>query len=157
MLSYRTSSEITQFKDGMNDVGDMLGLITKNADAFKPLFCHLSKDLSKREMDNIIRYDYSGRGSNSWELLRRITIFDSDHPASMGELLAFMSGASTIPPCGFHKPIDIHFYTQEDGMTRLPSVSTCSLEMWLPRGQGPETLSALLMRCLQESQGFLKI
>ena len=49
----------------MNDVGDMWGLITKNADTFQPLFCHLSKPLSKREMDNIIRYDYSGLGSNS--------------------------------------------------------------------------------------------
>jgi hypothetical protein len=48
----------------MNDVGGMWGLITKNADTFQPLFCLQLKPLSKMEMDNIVRYDYSDLGSN---------------------------------------------------------------------------------------------
>ena len=36
--NFRTSSEISQFKDGMNDVGEMWGLITENVDLFKPFF-----------------------------------------------------------------------------------------------------------------------
>ena len=65
-----------------------------------------------------------------------------------------MSEASNIPPSGFHKQIDVHFFNQEDGVTRLPYVSTCSLEMWLPRGKAPEALAEMLIRCMKESEAF---
>lgn len=82
---------------------------------------------------------------------------DGDIAVTMEDVLAFMTGAFHIPPCGFHKKIDIHFFNQEPGVNRLPHVSTCSLEMWLPRGIGPDHFSALMLRCLKESGGFLKV
>jgi hypothetical protein len=75
---------------------------------------------------------------------------------SFEELLAFMTGADMIPPSGFSKKLDIQFYSQE-GSVRLPFVSTCSLDFWLPRGADPQELSRLLVRALKESQGFLKV
>ncbi|WAR15302.1 hypothetical protein MAR_005407 [Mya arenaria] len=51
--------------------------------------------------------------------------------------------------------IEIMFYDQEDGVTRLPSVSTCGLQMWLPRGVGePDTLSSFIQT---DVKGFHKI
>ena len=85
--------------------------------------------------------------------MSQMFISDVTFPTSIADI----SGASSFLPCGFYKPIDIYIYTQEDGVTRLQYVSTCLLGMWLPRGQDPETLSALLMRCLNESAGYIKI
>ncbi|KAH3709520.1 hypothetical protein DPMN_068983 [Dreissena polymorpha] len=65
LYSYRISSEIAQFKDGMDDVCGMLGMVTKHASVFQPLFCNRSKPLTKQEMDIIIRYDFSELGSNA--------------------------------------------------------------------------------------------
>ena len=64
-FNYRTSSEIAQFKDGMDDVCGMWGMVTKHASVFQPLFCNLPKPLMKQEMDRIIRYDFSELGSNA--------------------------------------------------------------------------------------------
>lgn len=77
-------------------------------------------------------------------------------PVSFEELLAFITGANAVPPCGFSKKLDIQFYSQE-GHVRLPFVSTCSLEMWLPRSANQQELSRLIVRALKESQGFLKV
>ncbi|WAR27490.1 G2E3-like protein, partial [Mya arenaria] len=53
--------------------------------------------------------------------------------------------------------IEIMFYDQEDGVTRLPSVSTCGLQMWLPRGVGePDTISSFIQTAVKGSQGFHK-
>ncbi|KAH3801398.1 hypothetical protein DPMN_155048 [Dreissena polymorpha] len=160
---YRTSSEIAQFKNGMDDVCSMWGMVTKHVSVFQPLFCNLPKPLMKQEMDRIIRYDFSELGSNArtsedetvyaWELFLQ-DIEDGIVPTTMAELLSFISGAASIPPCGFQKPIEIHFYMQEDGVTRLPYASTCSLDLWLPRGQTPENLSTLLLKSVNESMGF---
>ena len=84
-------------------------------------------------------------------------ILDGAHHTSLEEVLPVMTGASNISPCSFNRPLEIHFYTQEEGLTRLPSVSTCSLEMWLPRGQDPETLTVTMLNSMNESSGFLKM
>ena len=72
----------------------------------------------------------------------------------MPEVLAFVTGADTVPPCGFSKDIDIDFYSSE---SRLPSVSTCALQLWLPRVSDPDKISKLMIRAVKESCGFLKI
>ncbi|KAH3753628.1 uncharacterized protein LOC127849345 isoform X2 [Dreissena polymorpha] len=62
---YRTSSQIAQFQDGMDDVCGMWGMVTKHASVFQPLFCNLPKPLMNQEMDRIIRCDFSELGSNA--------------------------------------------------------------------------------------------
>lgn len=78
-------------------------------------------------------------------------------PVTFAELLIFATGSDEIPPCGFPKTIDILFYNQEKGECRLPHVSTCGLQMWLPRIQNPDSFSTLLVKAISESGGFLKV
>ncbi|XP_060604356.1 uncharacterized protein LOC132757168 [Ruditapes philippinarum] len=92
----------------------------------------------------------------AWGLFLQ-SIEERDVPVTFAELLTFSTGWDQIPPCGFAKEIDILFYNQESDSTRLPFVSTCGLQMWLPRNENPESLSRLLLRAVKESAGFLKV
>ncbi|MES9884714.1 MAG: hypothetical protein ABW185_28040 [Sedimenticola sp.] len=77
---------------------------------------------------------------------------------SFEEVLVFVTGADAIPPCGFPTSLTIEFYDMEDGRTRLPYSSTCTLALSLPRGMGdPELFKPLLIRSLKESLGFGKM
>lgn len=92
----------------------------------------------------------------AWELFLQ-DIDDQCVDVSFAELLSFITGTDNIPPRGFQKKIDIQFYTSESG-TRLPSASTCSLVLFLPRGvRDPNEFKAVMLRSLKESQGFHKI
>ncbi|KAH3839735.1 hypothetical protein DPMN_113169 [Dreissena polymorpha] len=87
-----------------------------------------------------------GKRNSEWmELIQKVV--DGTVTTTMSELLSFISGASSILPLrDFQKPIDMHFFTKEDGVNRFPYVSKCSPDLWLPRGHRPETLSALLLQ-----------
>lgn len=74
---------------------------------------------------------------------------------SFSEVLAFVTGADNIPPCGFTKQVDLDFYPCED--QRLPSASTCALQLWIPRVTDPDMVSAMMLRAVKESHGFLKV
>ncbi|KAK3099883.1 hypothetical protein FSP39_011220 [Pinctada imbricata] len=79
-------------------------------------------------------------------------------PVTFEELLAFITGADKVPSCGFSKAIDISFYPVEHGVYRLPHVSTCSLELHLPRGiDDIKAFQELMIRALKESMVFEKI
>ena len=73
------------------------------------------------------------------------------------EILQFITEADHIPPLGFEKQISIIFYDQEEGSTRLPYVSTCALNLALPRGHENEaSFCELMKRVIFESFGFGK-
>ena len=59
------------------------------------------------------------------------TLFTGSHgdttPASV---LAFVTGATSIPPMGFDRTITIRFIS--DKSKTLPTASTCSLVLYLP-------------------------
>lgn len=59
---------------------------------------------------------------------------ESDSEVQLEELLAFWTGAAKIPPGGFDNRLTVAFFTQEAGVDRLPSASTCGLMLCLPRG-----------------------
>lgn len=65
-----------------------------------------------------------------------------------------MTGADSIPPCGFSKLIDIDFYSD---VGRLPSASTCALQLWLPRVTDPDHITSVMVKTIKESYGFLKV
>eukprot|EP00731_Ephydatia_muelleri_P032653 Em0024g197a len=54
---------------------------------------------------------------------------------TLGDLLSFFTGSSTIPPQGFNKQCTITF---NHGSDRLPTASTCSLEIRLPTCHGED-------------------
>jgi len=83
---------------------------------------------------------------------------EDDSELSLADLLAFWTGADTVPPCGFDASLNVCFFPQEATCRRLPSSSTCSLTLWLPRDVGdPECLWALLFDAVKLSAGFGRI
>ena len=52
--------------------------------------------------------------------------------ATLSDVLAFWTGASTIPPLGFSKELEINFVHGDPG--RLPVSHTCGLILELTRG-----------------------
>lgn len=85
-------------------------------------------------------------------------ISDESVDVSFGDLLAFITGADKVPPRGFPKCIDIKFFLSPEGIRRLPSVSTCALELYLPRGiADPEAFKDIMLQSLKDSQGFERI
>ncbi|KAM6921960.1 G2/M phase-specific E3 ubiquitin-protein ligase-like [Xenentodon cancila] len=109
-------------------------------------------------------------------------VSDRQADFSLQDLLIFITGAHRLPPLGFPKPISLCFYSQvgvcqinmkilqslpclhkrslyvEQGTTtdvRLPYVSVCSLELFLPRGVVDAVdLLVLLNKALQKAVGF---
>jgi len=74
------------------------------------------------------------------------------------DILAFWTGADRVPPCGFDSDLKIDFYSVSDGERRLPSASTCSLTLNLPRDVGdPDILWLLLIDAVKMSAGFGKM
>jgi len=48
--------------------------------------------------------------------------------------MVFWTGADREPPCGFGGQLRVDFYDRDENESRrLPSASTCSLTLWLPR------------------------
>ncbi|XP_078322561.1 G2/M phase-specific E3 ubiquitin-protein ligase-like isoform X1 [Crassostrea virginica] len=54
---------------------------------------------------------------------------------NLNQLLAFWTGADTIPPLGFHKKLEIKFV---EDPALLPVAHTCDLSLELSRGETPE-------------------
>lgn len=75
---------------------------------------------------------------------------EEDCELPLTDILVFWTGADTVPPCGFESSLNVAFFsqdastgrlTQEPPSRRLPSSSTCSLTLSLPRDVGdPEVL-----------------
>lgn len=163
-IYYRISGEISQFTSGMNDVNKAWEMVTTHAQLFKPVFCFKQKEITGDQMLSMFRINYSEKGSNNREL-EEISIFGwesflqsieaGEVDVSFSEVLAFVTGADNIPPCGFTKQVDLDFYPCED--QRLPSASTCALQLWIPRVTDPDMVSAMMLRAVKESHGFLKV
>lgn len=62
----------------------------------------------------------------------------------------------SVPCLGFPGEPVIEFYEQE-GTSRIPYASTCSLSLFLPRGVEEEEMNALLTRAIKESSGFGRV
>lgn len=83
-----------------------------------------------------------------------------DTDITIEDVLAFITGADHIPPLGFPKSIDIHFYDYDlnSNCKRRPWTSTCALSLHLPRGMdNPDEFSQLLNECILSSPGLDKL
>lgn len=73
-------------------------------------------------------------------------------------ILRFCTGADGIPPTGFHKQIDMEFFSVRDGTKPLPIASTCGLELHLPRGvEDTKFFADMMMEAILCSPGFGKM
>ncbi|KXJ11622.1 hypothetical protein AC249_AIPGENE15212 [Exaiptasia diaphana] len=78
---------------------------------------------------------------------------------TLEDILVFATGADKIPPCGFHKDIEIHFYEAYESDSgsahantcRVPYASTCSMVLYLPVGiESFSKFKEMLLRSLEE-------
>lgn len=93
-------------------------------------------------------------------------ISDNSSDISIDQVLAFWTGAASVPTLGFPtpsvlddwntsgRPLTISFF-EDHG--RLPYASTCSLRLWLPVNVGQDQFNNLLNRSLTECIGFGKV
>lgn len=110
---------------------------------------------------NVYTVIYSEVGSNdkvkedetiyAWELFLQ-DIEEKAVDISFEDLLGFATGANKIPPRGFQKPLEIHFFSE---INRLPCVSTCAMELYLPRGiKEPKVFNDKMYMAIKGSLGF---
>lgn len=95
-------------------------------------------------MKEIIHINYSEDGSNdkrkeedtmyAFELFLQDCSEDTSE-INLNMLLAFWTGAETIPPLGFHKKLEIKFV---EDPALLPVAHTCDLLLEISRGETPE-------------------
>ena len=78
---------------------------------------------------------------------------------TLTQMLQFWTGSDDIPPCDFPNDLTIEFYSYENERdNRLPSASTCSLTLWLPRGiESQDKMQEVLAMAVCGSCGFGKI
>jgi len=55
-------------------------------------------------------------------------------PLTLPLFLQVLTGASRIPPLGFSKRVSVTWFDKEEGVVRFPKISTCGLQIELPRG-----------------------
>lgn len=79
-------------------------------------------------------------------------------PCSLEDLLTFITGADRIPPNGFSRMIKVQFFDVEALEKRRPFASTCSLQLYLPRGiSETEQFNNLMISAIKDSMGFGKV
>jgi len=91
------------------------------------------------------------------------SVLVSDERSNCGlklpDILTFWTGADGIPPGGFGQMLQLQFYSRgSDERRRLPSASTCSLILWLPRDcSDPEDFMSMIKDAVNMSAGFGKV
>ncbi|XP_061175742.1 G2/M phase-specific E3 ubiquitin-protein ligase-like [Saccostrea echinata] len=141
----RIHAEIAQFSQGLNSLG-FYTLMKSNSEEIRGLFLHALSNsmLTMQKLKEIIQINYSEDGSNdkkreedtmyAFELFLQDCSEDTSE-INLNMLLAFWTGADTIPPLGFHKKLEIKFV---EDPARLPVAHTCDLLLEISRGETPE-------------------
>lgn len=155
-----------QFQKGADK---LWSYVVKYPDTMKALFvCDVGSKLSFDVMMKLYDITWSPEGSTR-KALEEMTVYSFEaslqvleegcNPITLKDLLAFWTGADSIPPGGFDEKLKVDFFSLDDtGPGRLPSASTCSLTIWLPRGiENPDTMLDMLTDAYQLSGGFGKI
>ncbi|KAM4629236.1 G2/M phase-specific E3 ubiquitin-protein ligase-like [Polymixia lowei] len=166
-IYHRVASMISQFTEGLDSCGGLWDTMRSHWEAFVPVMTSTQQEpLTLEEFTQLFSICYSRPDSKlrtaeettvgHWKKVLSM-VNDSLTDFSFEDLLAFITGADHIPPLGFTRAISLHFYSQNvsTSSVRLPHVSTCAMEMFLPRGVASiEELSTLLSRAVHEALGF---
>ena len=95
------------------------------------------------------------------------SVLDGTRDIGLNDVIAFWTGANTVPPMGFqpgiiqdgqsaNKPLSVEFYRGDDD-GRLPYSSTCGLTIWLPLGCEMEDFERRLTMAFTDCRGFGKV
>ncbi|XP_028258998.1 uncharacterized protein LOC114434185 [Parambassis ranga] len=168
-IYHRVASVISQFTEGLNSCGGLWDLVQANWEAFVPVMSSAQQQLlTLEEFKLLFTVHFSSPDSPMraaeeatvahWETVLAL-VNEGQAGFSFEDLLAFITGADHLPPLGFHQLISLRFYSQDTSTSnvRLPYASTCSLELFLPRGAAAAAdLLVLLDTAVHEAQGFAR-
>lgn len=77
---------------------------------------------------------------------------DEESDISLAEVLMFWTGASSVPPMGFDKSLEVDFVTAQ---RKLPVAHTCGMILELVRGlSDPDLFKADMFKAVKWSGGF---
>ena len=163
IIIYKNLPAIRQFSKGLASL-NLLDVCKANIGCMLPLFSSPILPVSKKSFRELLEIQFSPEGSNAreeeeasalcWEEYID-TIACEESAVSLEELLIFITGCKTIPPLGLPKKIMVKFYKE---MGRLPSTSTCALEIYIPSGIDDfHEFERQMHRALKESHGFGKV
>uniref|UniRef100_A0A8P4GUY1 HECT domain-containing protein n=2 Tax=Dicentrarchus labrax TaxID=13489 RepID=A0A8P4GUY1_DICLA len=168
-IYHRVANMISQFTEGLKSCGGLWDTVLTHWEVFLPVMTSTQQQpLSPEEFKMLFTACYSCPDSQlraaeeatagHWETVLT-AISDGQADFSFENLLAFITGADHLPPLGFPRLISLRFYSQDASMSgvRLPYVSTCALELFLPRGAAAAAdLLMLLSRAMREALGFTR-
>ncbi|KAK7889034.1 hypothetical protein WMY93_024594 [Mugilogobius chulae] len=142
----RVSRMIDQFTQGLNSFDGLWDVMRSHCEAFAPVMTSAgSRSLTLPNFSALFTVSFSSdceklkeeetKTAAHWETALGL-IRDGEAALSFKDLLIFVSGLYHVPPLGFSSSISLRFYSQNlaSSVVRLPFASTCSLELFLPRG-----------------------
>lgn len=162
---YGVFAEISQFFDGMNEIGMFGDLVKANKFAFVSFLSGKQKKLTLHDFKSVYKVQNSESGSNDkaredstiycFELFLQDLEEGEISELTLEDLLVFITGSDHIPPLGFEQAITIYFYNFDGSVKRRPWASTCSLTLNLPRGiEDPEEFTSFMKQSLLDCHGF---
>ena len=166
---FRVHAVIDQFFSGMDCVAGVGVLVRKHLPMFAPYFSAKVDPFTLLQFKALCKIFWSPEDSNA-RAAEESTIYcweaylqdRAENPGviTLEDVLAFITGVDHIPPLGFSKTIDIHFfdYDLENNCKRRPWTSTCAISLHLPRGiANPDEFTQLLSECIMSSRGLDKL
>ena len=134
----RTRPAIEEFKNGLSTLG-LLDALQKSPGAFRDLFCLKEATLSSESIEKLFLMRRSETDSNDYIVESRIVMYwreylqeveEKEADSSFGDILAFSTGASKVPPLGFIPKPSIEFLHGSE--SRFPQANICGCVLKLP-------------------------
>ncbi|CAI5673965.1 unnamed protein product [Oreochromis niloticus] len=140
---HRVRGPFERFQDGLRTL-EVLDKIQAHPESFRTLLCWSPSVLTADLLDSLFTIRLSPAGSNKRHAEAVVISFwrdyltdaeDQDGTQKLGTILAFATGANTVPPIGFSPQPSIEFLHQEPDaqtMSKLPIANTCINCLKLP-------------------------
>ncbi|KAI4824302.1 hypothetical protein KUCAC02_012825 [Chaenocephalus aceratus] len=156
---------LRRFRDGLRTLG-VLDKIQAHPESFRPLLCWSPTNLTADLLGSLFTIRLSTVGSNRRSAEEVVVPFwrdyltdaeDQEGTQKLRTILAFATGANTVPPIGFDPPPSIEFLHQNDdsGTTsKLPIANTCINCLKLPLHSSYIDFQENMDFALGNTQGF---
>ncbi|KAL3993338.1 peptidoglycan recognition protein [Sarotherodon galilaeus] len=140
---HRVRGPFKRFQDGLRTL-EVLDKIQAHPESFRTLLCWSPSVLTADLLDSLFTIRLSPPGSNKRHAEAVVISFwrdyltdaeDQDGTQKLGTILAFATGANTVPPIGFSPQPSSEFLHQEPDaqtMSKLPIANTCINCLKLP-------------------------
>ncbi|KAJ4946178.1 hypothetical protein JOQ06_023848, partial [Pogonophryne albipinna] len=162
---HRVRGPFERFRDGLRTLG-VLDKIQAHPESFRPLLCWSPTNLTADLLDSLFTIRLSTVGSNRRSAEEVVVPFwrdyltdaeDQEGTQKLRTILAFATGANTVPPIGFDPPPSIEFLHQnyDSGTTsKLPIANTCINCLKLPLHSSYIDFQENMDFALGNTQGF---